>query len=72
MKEQSKDQERLAVLDNCFNAFNPQVTNTKIRMLEEAKNWDHWFNVILGMCEMSDKYISPKYLMTLVEFWKTR
>ncbi len=52
--EQLTDDERIAVQENRNIAFHPSANNISIPMLDGAKNWDHWYNTLLGMCEMAD------------------
>lgn len=52
--EQLTDQQRLAVQKNPSSAFRPPANSIVIPVLHGAKNWDRWYNSILGMCEMAD------------------
>ena len=46
--------EKIFLHKNRSSAFAPPSTSCTIPMLDGAKNWDHWYNSILGMCEMAD------------------
>ena len=52
--ERLTDDQRQAVTKNRQHAFTPSTTSITIPMLDGAKNWDHWYNSLLGMCEMTD------------------
>ena len=52
--EQLTEEQRQAITKNRSYAFTPSATSLNIPMLEGAKNWDHWYNSLLGMCEMAD------------------
>ena len=52
--EQLTDSERLAVQRDRSIAFKPPANNISIPMLTGAKNWDHWYNIVLGICEICD------------------
>ena len=49
--EKLTDQQRLSLPKGAFTA---PASTVHIPMLDGAKNWDHWYNSLLGMCEMTD------------------
>lgn len=49
----TKDQ-RQAITKNRSHAFQAPAPNIRIPMLDGAKNWDQWYNSLLGMCEMAN------------------
>lgn len=51
--ENLTDHEKLVFQKNRSCAFTPPANGIKIPMLEGAKNCDHWYNTILGICEMA-------------------
>ena len=52
--ERLTEEQRQAITKNRSNAFTPSPTSITIPMLDGAKNWDQWYNSLLGMCEMAD------------------
>ena len=52
--ERLTEEQRQAITKNRSNAFTPSATSINIPMLDGAKNWDHWYNCLLGMCEIAD------------------
>ena len=52
--ERLTDEQRQAVKKDRSNAFQPPASSINIPMLDGAKNWDLWYNSLLGMCEMAD------------------
>ena len=49
--EKLTDQQRLTLQKGVFVA---PASTVHIPMLNGVKNWDHWYNSLLGMCEMAD------------------
>lgn len=52
--ERLTEEQRQAITKNRSNAFTPSATSINIPMLDGARNWDHWYNSLLGMCEIAD------------------
>ena len=52
--ERLTDEQRQAIKKDRSNAFQPPASSINIPMLDGTKNWDLWYNSLLGMCEMAD------------------
>ena len=52
--ENLTEEQRQAVIKNRSHAFQPPASSIKVPTLDGAKNWDLWYNSLLGMCEMAD------------------
>ncbi len=52
--EQLTEAEKAFLQKSRSSAFSPPSTSFPIPALDGAKNWDHWYNSILAMCEMND------------------
>ena len=52
--ERLTEDQRQAITKNRSHAFQASAINIHIPMLDGAKNWDQWYNSILGMCEIAD------------------
>ncbi len=52
--EQLTEAEKSFLQKNRSSAFTPPSNSFSIPALDGAKNWDHWYNSILAMCEMND------------------
>ena len=53
--------------------FNPPASNITVPVVNGARNWDQWYNTILGMCEMADIDSILKGELTESEttYWQT-
>lgn len=52
--EQLTEEERQDIIKTRSNAFHNAATNVNIPTLKGSKDWDQWYNSLLGMCEIAD------------------